>query len=116
MFSEVFKFYSTDHLCQKVILDFSDLHSLLTHVERVFELQIDEGLKSEVRKLFNKTRMKEVSDNLKSWRHWDLELGLVGGHVDKQRSVFVQSQRFEKAVAPILEEAHQIYREMTLNL
>lgn len=116
MYSEVFKFYSTDHLCQKVILDFSDLDSLLTHVERAFELQIDESLKYELSKLFNKKRMKEISDNLKSWRHFDLELALVGGHVNKQRSLFIQSQRFEKAVTPILEEAHQIYREMTLNL
>ncbi len=72
------------------------LEIILDQIERVFRCVISIEDRNEIFRLFNREQMKEISKSLGSWKSFDPETELRGGHIDKKRNSYVLSPLFQK--------------------
>ena len=90
--------------------EFNDqLASILVEIERVFRCTISIEDREEIFRLFNRKKMKEISESLGSSKSFDPETELRGGHVDKRRNRYVLSSSFQKIVCERLESVVSLW-------
>jgi len=85
------------------------LEIILGEIERVFSCKISTEDRKEILRLFNRERMKGISDSLGSWKSFDPETELRGGHVDKMRNRYIKSPAFQNILFDRLESVLSLW-------
>lgn len=101
-----------DHLEVTVLRyeKFNDhLEIILGEIEKVFSCHISFEDRREIFRLFSKEKMKGISDSLGSWKSFDPETELRGGHIDKMRNRYTVSPPFQNILFERLESVLSLW-------